>query len=215
MNQAPLVRIVDNDASVLQATGRLLASVGIASQSSSSPADFLEALDARVPGCVVLDIEMPDCDGLALQDMLQEMAVSLPVVFVTGRGDVARSIRAMQHGAVDFLTKPVEADVLLEAVERGIAVDRQRRAHEDAGGDLQAKLAMLTRRERQIMQCLLSGRLNKQIAGDLDIVETTVKVHRARVLHKLGVQSLAELVYLAERAGIRASQPTESVANRQ
>jgi FixJ family two-component response regulator len=215
MNTAPVVRIVDNDHGMLVATARLLASAGIASQSSSSPADFLEARDTKIPGCVILDVEMPECDGLALQEMLLQMAVALPVVFVTGRSDVAGSIRAMQHGAVDFLTKPVQADALLEAVGRGIEADRMRREREADGSDLRARLAMLTRREHEIMQWLLSGRLNKQIAGDLGIVETTVKVHRTRIMHKLGVHSLAELVYLAERAGVHAPTRVGCVANSQ
>jgi len=205
MTQMPVVHIVDNDVVVARATTRLLASEGFATRACTNGLDFLAQLDADVPGCVVLDLSMPGCDGLELQRRLLDRGVTLPVVFVTGHGDVPSSVRAMRDGALDFLLKPVDADALIDAVRRGIERDRDNRARRSERNAIDARLARLTPREREVLPHLLTGRLNKQIASDLGIVEKTVKVHRARILHKCGVGSLAELVRIAALAGIRAT----------
>lgn len=204
MIQMPVVHIVDDDALVMRATARLLASEGFATHACTSTQEFLSQLDADVPGCVVMDLSMPECNGLELQQLLARRGVTLPVVFMTGRGDVRSSVRAMKGGALDFLVKPVEADTLVDAVRRGIERDRDNRARRIQAQDARARLSALTPREREILPFLLAGRLNKQIAAELGIVEKTVKVHRARIQHKFGAGSLAELVRAAARAGVRA-----------
>jgi FixJ family two-component response regulator len=206
MNRLPVVHIVDDDALVMRATARLLAAEGFATHACTSTQEFLSQLDTDVPGCVVLDLSMPDCDGLELQQLLAGRGVTLPVVFMSGHGDVGSSVRAMKGGALDFLEKPVEAETLVDAVRRGIERDRENRARRIEAREARARLAALTPREREILPFLLAGRLNKQIAAELGIVEKTVKVHRARIFHKFGAGSLAELVRNAARAGIRAPE---------
>lgn len=206
MTRMPVVHIVDNDALVVRATSRLLASEGFATRPCTSTLEFLSTLDASEPGCVVLDLSMPECSGLELQQRLLQQGVTLPVVFITGHGDVPSSVRAMKDGALDFLLKPVDADALIAAVRRGIERDRENRARHSERSGLEARLASLTPREREILPHLVTGRLNKQIAAEFGIVEKTVKVHRARILHKFGVTSLAELVRLAALAGIRPAE---------
>ena len=196
---APVVHLVDNDPQVLKAVARVLASEGIQTESSESTQEFLSRYDASVPGCVVLDLAMPDGGGLELQQALHDSQVDVPIVFLSGCADVPSSVRAMKDGALDFLTKPVDADTLISAVRRGIARDTERRAFEEEDHALHSRLDKLTPREREILPWLVSGKLNKQIAGDLGVVEKTVKVHRARVMEKLGVRNLADLVRLAAR----------------
>jgi FixJ family two-component response regulator len=202
MTRMPVVHVVDNDSLVLRATARLLASEGFDARPCASTLEFLDKLDADEPGCVVLDLSMPECSGLELQQRLLQQGVGLPVVFVTGHGDVPSSVRAMRDGAMDFLLKPVDADALIAAVRRGIERDREQRARRSERSGIEGRLASLTPREREILPHLVTGRLNKQIAAEFGIVEKTVKVHRARILHKFGVNSLAELVRLAALVGI-------------
>ena len=202
MSAAPLVHLVDNDPRVLKAVARLLASEGIRTAASTSAREFLSRYDASVPGCVVLDLAMPGESGLDLQEELQRNHVPVPVVFLSGRGNVPASVRAMKGGALDFLTKPVDGDALVDAVRRGIALDEVQRTRADEEHALRTALDTLTPREREILPYLVSGKLNKQIAADLGVVEKTVKVHRMHVMHKLGVQRLADLVRFAERLHI-------------
>ncbi|MBF6023832.1 response regulator transcription factor [Lysobacter niastensis] len=202
MNEEPVVYIVDDDPEVLKALGRLFASCGIQARTSLSPEDFLRAYDAEAPGCLVLDIAMPDMNGLEFQRCLAEKGAPIPVVFLTGSGDIPSSVRAMKDGAVDFLTKPVDAAALMAAVEKGLDLDRVHRERAGEREGLDNLVAQLTAREKEVMTHLLAGRMNKQIAGDLGVAEKTVKVHRSRVMHKLHVRSVAELVRLAERAGL-------------
>jgi FixJ family two-component response regulator len=202
MSAAPLVHLVDNDPRVLKAVARLLASEGIRTAASTSAREFLSRYDASVPGCVVLDLAMPGESGLDLQEELQRNHVPVPVVFLSGHGNVPASVRAMKGGALDFLTKPVDGDALVDAVRRGIALDQAQRTHACEEHALRATLDTLTPREREILPYLVSGKLNKQIAADLGVVEKTVKVHRMHVMHKLGVQRLADLVRFAERLHI-------------
>jgi FixJ family two-component response regulator len=150
----------------------------------------------------VLDVAMPGLDGLALQQALTDSGVHRPVIFLTGKGDIPTSVRAMKAGAIDFLTKPVSSDVLLEAIARAEKTDAEARRHRAELAAIEAKLATLTPREREVLTHVAAGRLNKQIAGDLGTVEKTIKVHRSRMMEKLGVRTVADLVRLAEKAGV-------------
>jgi len=194
-----VVHLVDDDPHVLRALGRLLTAQGICSEASQSADEFLERYNPSVPGCLVVDMAMPDTSGLELQRQLMRSDVGLPVVFLSGRADVPDSVRAMKDGAIDFLTKPVDADALLEAVRRGVESDLDARKRNAERSGLQALLGTLTPRERELLPYLVSGKLNKQIAAELGVVEKTIKVHRMHVMRKFGVRRLADLVRLAEK----------------
>ncbi|WP_367026993.1 response regulator [Methylococcus sp. ANG] len=195
------VFVVDDDAAVLKAVERLLRAEGLEVAAFRSPREFLDCHDPGVPGCLVLDLSMPDLDGLALQRALAERGEARPTVFLSGHGDIPASVRAMKQGAVDFLTKPVNDADLLEAVRQAIARDLGARAKDTEMADLRSRLATLTPRELEVLGHVVAGRLNKQIAADLGTVEKTVKVHRARIMQKLRASSVAELVRIAVRAG--------------
>jgi FixJ family two-component response regulator len=194
--------LVDDDAGVLKALTRLLEAKGYEVQSFTSPQAFLVSHDASVPGCAVLDVSMPDLDGLALQEALTAEGSQRPIIFLTGKADIPTSVRAMRAGAIDFLTKPVNDVDLWAAIARAESEDSKIRAANASLNSINARFAMLTPREHEVMTHVIAGRLNKQIAGDLGTVEKTVKVHRGRVMTKLGVRSVADLVRLAEKAGI-------------
>lgn len=198
----PRVYLVDDDASVLRSLQRLVGAAGFATTAFDSAEGFLAAADPDAAGCVVLDLAMPGLDGLALQQALAARGSLLPIVFLTARGDIPASVEAMKRGAVDFLTKPVDGEALLGAIRAAFERDRRARAARAEQRALLARLATLTAREREVLQHLVAGRLNKQIAADLGTAEKTIKVHRARVLAKLGVRSLVDLARLAQRAGI-------------
>ena len=201
MNQRkPTVFVVDDEDSVRKALSRLLRSAEIEAVVFASAADFLAAHDSDAPGCLLLDVAMPDLNGLELQQALAARGSNLPIIFLSGHADVPISVEAMKHGATDFLTKPVQDEVLLIAVRAALEKDRADRIARAELADIAARLATLTRREREVLEHVVSGQLNKQIAGDLGTVEQTIKVHRARVMEKMKVQSLAELVRLVERA---------------
>jgi len=195
------VFLVDDDPRVLKALSRLLASDGWTTQPYRSAREFLAENDATEPGCLVLDLLMPDMSGLDLQQELTRRGQHRPIIFLSGRGDVPSSVTAMKSGAVDFLTKPVDAKSLLEAVRRAVERDVRQRAQADRLQGLTTRLATLTLREREVLDGVVSGLLNKQIAGRLGIVEKTVKVHRARAVAKMGARSTAELVRMVEAAG--------------
>jgi len=198
------VFLVDDDADVLKALARLLRASGYDSREFATPQDFLREHDASLPGCAVFDVVMPDLDGLELQQALTASGVERPVIFLTGRGDIPTSVRAMKAGAVDFLTKPVNADAFLAAIDHAREQEsREREARAEVISFI-ARLATLTPREREVLGHVIAGRLNKQIAYDLGTVEKTIKVHRSRMMEKMGVRSLAELVRMADRAGIEA-----------
>ena len=203
------VFVVDDDPSVRRGVERLLRSAGLTIEVFGSASEFLDRYDRDATGCVILDLAMPGFDGLQMQQALAERGSALPIIFLTGHGDIPSSVQAMKRGAVDFLTKPVSGDELLaaarNAIERCEALDRTREEIED----IRRRVATLTPREREVLTHLLSGRLNKQIAADLGTVEYTIKVHRARVLQKMRVRTLAALVRLAEHAGIEPVPPTE------
>ncbi len=199
----PTVFVVDDDASVRKGFARLLSSAGHAVETFASPRDFLDrARTSEICGCVVLDIRMPGLTGLDLQHELKVLAPALPILFITGHGDVPTSVQAMKDGAMDFLTKPVDQDDLLSAVERALTFNLEARARDAQLRELRRRAATLTPREHEVMKLVVQGKLNKQIAADLGTVEKTIKVHRARVIQKMGVVSLAELVRDAEKLGI-------------
>ena len=201
-----LVYVVDDDESVRTALRRLLRSAGFAVEAFASAADFLEFARPDRPACLVLDLRMPHMGGVELQQVLTAAGDGLPIVFLTGHGDVPMSVRAMKAGAVDFLQKPVDDADLLDAVQRAIAADRARREEAAEVSVIRARHDSLTPREREVLTHLVTGALNKQIAGTLGTVEKTIKVHRARVLAKMGAGSIAELVRLAGRIGIEGPQ---------
>jgi FixJ family two-component response regulator len=197
---APCVRVVDDDAGVLKSLDRLLRSAGFAVRTFPSSQDFLRQHDGTAPGCVVLDLSMPGLDGLQLQQALARAGDTCPVIFITGFGDVPTSVRAMKAGAVDFLTKPFDRAQLLAAVRIAIDRDRSARAARAERSSIGVRVAALTPREREVMVHVVAGHLNKQIAADLGIAEKTVKVHRARVMNKMGAGSVAELVTMVSSA---------------
>ena len=199
---SPTVFIVDDDEAVRKAVSRLLRSAGIAVAVFASPGEFLAQYNPATPGCLVLDITMPDFDGLQLQTALTEKGSILPIIFLTGTGDVSTSVQAMKHGAFDFLSKPVKDKDLLTAVRAAIERDAVARLAQAKLSEIRARLDSLTPREREVLEHVVSGKLNKQIAGDLGITEATVKMHRARVMAKMKVQSVAELARLTEHCRI-------------
>jgi FixJ family two-component response regulator len=194
--------VVDDDPSVLRALARLIRAAGLEARAFSTPAAFLQAHDPATPGCLVLDLALPGLNGLELQQALALSDCARPIVFITGRGDVPTSVRAMKGGAVDFLTKPVNDRDLLAAVHHAIELDREAREAQAEMRALKQRLASLTPREREVLAQVVAGRLNKQIAADLGTVEKTIKVHRARIMGKMAVRSVADLVRIAERLGI-------------
>jgi len=201
----PTVFIVDDDEAVRKAVSRLLRSAGIAVAIFASPREFLAQYDPATPGCLVLDIAMPDFNGLQLQTTLGEKGSILPIIFLTGQGDVSKSVQAMKRGAFDFLSKPVKDKDLLTAVRAGIERDAVARREQAKLSEIRTRLDTLTPREEEVLEHVVSGKLNKQIAADLGITEATVKMHRARVMAKMKVQSVAELARLTERCGIRGN----------
>ena len=201
----PTVFVVDDDAAVRKAVSRLLRSAGLAVAVFASPREFLAQYDSATPGCLVLDVAMPGFSGLQLQTALGEKGTSLPIIFLTGHGDVSQSVQAMKHGAFDFLTKPVNAKKLLPAILAAIEKDAVARQEQARLSEICARLNTLTPREREVLEHVVTGQLNKQIADDLGITQATVKMHRARVMAKMKVQSVAELARLVERCGTRGT----------
>lgn len=205
MTHRVTVYVVDDDAQMRVALERLVASAGLPVVTFATPQAFLEGFDRRACACLVLDLAMPGVGGLELQRMLERQARALPIVFLTGHGDVTSSVQAMKRGAVDFLQKPVDGDVLLDAIASALARSAALREAEDDLRSIEDDLASLTARERQVLAALVAGRLNKQIAADLGTVEKTIKFHRANVMRKMKVRTFADLVKRAQRAGIGAS----------
>jgi FixJ family two-component response regulator len=201
VSPSPTVFLIDDDAPVRDALSRLLRAHRFAVAAFASPKEFLEHHNPDTPGCLVLDLKMRG-NGFGLQRTLQEKGSRRPIIFLTGHGDVPKSVQALKGGAVDFLTKPVNDKDLLAAVRVAIEKDRTLRQEQTDLSEIRARLSTLTPREREVLEHVVIGKLNKQIACDLGTVEQTVKVHRARVMQKLGVQSVAELVRLTERCGI-------------
>jgi FixJ family two-component response regulator len=203
----PTVFVVDDDASIRKSLSRLLAQEGWRVATFDSAEAFLGGWDAGSPGCLLLDVDLPGLDGLELQRRLSASGQELPIVFITGQGDIPMTVRAMKAGAIDFLPKPVDAATLFSVVRAGIAQDaesRERRAEQAA---LVARFASLTEREREVLVAVAAGRLNKQIAADLGIVEQTVKFHRARIMEKLGADTTAQLMVMAAQMNLDGRPP--------
>ncbi len=206
MSQPPTLGLVDDDPDMLKALRRLLLAEGFAVRLFDSPRAFLEGLPGLQLDCVILDVSMPGIDGIELQQRLRAQGLDLPVIFLTARGDIPMTVRAIQSGAVNFLTKPVNDTDLLDAIARALAITASRRAAEKALAAGRRRLATLTPRELEVLRHVITGKLNKQIAADLGTSEQTIKVHRMRVTEKLGCPSVAELVRLAERLGVSAAE---------
>ena len=197
-----VVFIVDDDASMRGALENLIGSVGIEVRAFSSSQEFLVAQRPDVPGCLVLDVRLPGKSGLAFQEDLVKAGIALPVIFITGHGDIPMSVRAMKAGAVEFLTKPFDDQEILDAIQAALERDRARRREAGLVAELKTRYAALTEREREVMKLVAAGRANKQIAADLGISVVTVKVHRGQVMRKMRARSLADLVRMADRLSL-------------
>jgi RNA polymerase sigma factor (sigma-70 family) len=206
MESEPVVFIVDDDASVRKGLERLVRSVGLRGKTFASAPEFLQCAASDGPSCLVLDVRMPGVSGLALQETLAAAGQGIPIIFITGHGDIAMSVRAMKAGAVDFLPKPFNDQELLEAIQAALARDRQAREGRAARQAIQERAARLTPREREVLGLVVAGLLNKQIAAELGMSEKTVKAHRAQVMQKMRVSSVAQLVLLAEKIGLTTPQ---------
>jgi len=199
----PIVFVVDDEASVRQAVIRLLGSWGLAAKGFASAREFLNEYRPECRGCIILDVAMPGQSGLELQQSLAAEATAPPIIFLSGRSDIPKSVHAMKQGAVDFLTKPIDAEDLIRAVNTALDRDRETWKARSERAEARQRLLTLTVREREVLEHVISGKLNKQTAAELGTAEKTVKVHRARVMRKMNVQSVAELVRLAEMADVQ------------
>ncbi len=199
MTETAIVHIVDDDTSLREALDSLFRSVGLQTRLYHSVQDFTDTYSNEAPGCMVLDVRLPGgTSGLDFQDQLAALGISLPVVLMTGHGDIPMSVRGMKAGAVDFLTKPFRDQDMLDAVAAGVARDRKRRAVDEKLEDLRAHYATLSPREQQVMSMVAAGKMNKQVAGELALSEITVKIHRGAAMRKMGAHTLADLVRMAE-----------------
>jgi FixJ family two-component response regulator len=199
LNSTACVVVIDDDTEFRDSLGRLLRSAGLQPRLFASIADFLESEPAESPTCLVLDVRLPGRSGLDFQRDLAAASVRLPIVFITGHGDIPMSVKAMKAGAIEFLTKPFRDQDLLDAVHDGLARDRARREDDDALSELKVRFEELTPRERTILIQVVEGRLNKQIAGEMGITETTVKVHRSNMMRKIKAASVAELCRMVDK----------------
>jgi len=200
-----LVFVIDDDASMREAIARLLHAIGLTVRTFGSAREFLSTPLPDIPACVVLDVRLPGLSGLDLQREMVERGIHVPVIFITGHGDIAMSVQAMKAGAVEFLTKPFRDQELLDAVRSGIHRDREGRKERTELAALREGLSHLTRRERQVMALVVAGLLNKQIALRLGTSEKTIKIHRSQVMRKMRADSLAELVRMSQKLGIEPS----------
>jgi FixJ family two-component response regulator len=197
-----VVFVVDDDSSIREALKSLISLVGLRVETFGTAQEFLQSKRPDVPGCVVLDVELPGLSGLDLQRELTAHGIKLPIIFITGYGDIPTSVRAMKAGALEFLTKPFHDQDLLDAIRQALERDRAARRHSKETAELRERFDALTSREREVMSLVVAGWLNKQIGFELGISEITVKIHRGRVMNKMGAQSLAELVRMTERLEI-------------
>ena len=202
MSIEPRIYVVDDDASVRKATCRLLKAAGFVTIAFDSAEEFLDYPLGDVPGCLILDYQMPGRDGIELQRQLTSDGIDLPIVFMSGKGDIPTSVTAIKRGAVDFLPKPVEDQVLIDTVSDAIERHQSRRSQLEEVNEFKKRLESLTQRETEVLMLVVEGRLNKQIATKLGVTESTIKVHRMRMMEKAGVESVAELARWCERSGI-------------
>ena len=209
-HQKAIVHVVDDDPSMRGALQDLFHSIGLETRTYATAGDFIAAGVSDAPGCLVIDIRLPDVNGLDFQVQLTQRGVRLPVVMMTGYGDIPMSVRAMKSGAVDFLPKPFKDQDMLDAVLAAIGRDRQRRALDGEVSNIRERFGTLSGREQQVMLLVTKGKMNKQVAGDLGLSEVTVKIHRGAVMRKMGVKTLADLIRMAEVINPRR-QPNTSV----
>ena len=195
--KVPQVHLVDDDPDVRSAVSLLLKTENLRVTTYADARAILESVDANTPGCLVLDVRLPDMDGLTLQRELRTRGVQMPVVFITGHGDIPMAVRAVSEGALDFLEKPFHDDVLIEGVRQGMDIDAQQRAGAAEMAQVEERLHSLTPRERQVLECLLDGKPNKLIARDLDVSVRTVEIHRSNLMQKMGAKSAPHLARLA------------------
>ena len=204
----PVVYVVDDDESMRLALDGLLRSIGLQVQTFESSQDFLAFAKRDVPGCLILDVRLRGESGLAFQEQMEKNGVRIPIVFMTGHGDIAMTVKAMKAGAVDFLAKPFRDQDMLDAVASALARDSERLLAEHSGAALRSAFEALTQREREVLRFVVAGLMNKQIAAELNLSEVTVKVHRGQVMKKLGARSVADLVRMAEALGVEPSRRT-------
>jgi FixJ family two-component response regulator len=197
-----VVFVIDDDPSMRAALEDLISSVGLQARLFASPQEFLQGPLSDVPGCLVLDVRLPGMSGLTFQKELERVGIALPIIFITGHGDIPMSVRAMKAGAVEFLTKPFHDQEMLDAIHAAIERDKHRRRQALVVTELRERYYTLTERERQIMTLVVTGRANKQIAAELNLSEMTVKVHRGQAMRKMQAESLPELVRMADRLGV-------------
>jgi FixJ family two-component response regulator len=202
-----VVAIVDDDSWALDGLQRLIRSAGWKAETFASAQEFLARSGAKKPTCLILDLQLPGLSGLDLQKRMADVGLEIPIVFLTGHGDIPASVRAMKAGAVEFLTKPVDEQKLLQAIQEAIERDRGTRQRRAAMLELRRRYESLTAREQEVLRQVVSGLLNKQIAAELNITEFTVKFHRGHIMHKMRADSLADLVRMAESLGIRSHTP--------
>jgi len=201
--EEPIVFVIDDDASVREALRNLFRSVGLRVEVFGSASEFLQSKLPDIPGCLILDIRLPRVSGLDFQAELADAGIHIPIIFMTGHGDIPMSVRAMKAGAVDFLTKPFRDQDMLDAVTTAIERDRNNRNEAKSLSRLQALFATLTPREQEVMALVTAGLMNKQIAAEIGIAEITVKIHRGHIMKKMAAKSLADLVRMAQTLGIR------------
>ena len=199
MKQDPVVFVIDDDRMIRDGLQGLIRSVGLRVETFASAQDFLAAKRPDVPACLVLDVRMPGVSGLDLQLKLSEAGIHIPIIFITGHGDIPMSVRAMKEGAHEFLTKPVRGQDLLDAIQKAIASDRERRKEREELNEVRERFLTLTPREKEVLNLVVAGLLNKQIADQLGMSELTVKTHRAHVMEKTNAESLAHLVRMSEK----------------
>lgn len=208
-NNEPMVLVVDDDPSVRRALVNLFESVGLRVAAFGSAPEILQSKPPEVPSCLVLDIRLPGLSGLDLQADLAKANIHTPIIFITGHGDIPMTVRAMKSGAVDFLTKPVRDQDMLDAVQAAIQRDRKRREIEKTVSNLRSRFESLTPRERDVLSLVASGKMNKNVAAELGLAEITVKIYRGQIMRKMGAKSLAELVKMNEALGIQRATRDE------